>query len=131
MASDEGSGTVLVLVAGAVLLTVGAAALAGTQVGHARRSLAAAADLAAVAGAAAHGGPATHCRAAAVLAHENAATLDRCDVAPDRTVRVTVSRTVRLPLVSLRRTGNAAPLRLDADARAGPAESVSARAGGS
>jgi secretion/DNA translocation related TadE-like protein len=126
---DDGSGTVLVLVAGAVLLTTGAAALTGTQVVDARRSLADTADLVAIAGAATTGDPATRCRSSAAIAQANHAALDRCSVAPDGTVGVTVDRAVRLPLISLARTGRAAPLRLDAAARAGPGE-VSGRAAG-
>ncbi len=125
--SEEGSGTVLVLVAAAVLLGVGAVALTGAQLVGARRSLTTAADLVAVAAAATPGDDAVRCGTAAEIARANGAALDRCDVAPDATVRVTVSRALRLPLA---RVAGAVPRRLTAAARAGVVGGVSDRAAG-
>lgn len=97
---DVGSASVWVLAAAVAVLTLAVAAMAVTAAISARHRAESAADLAALAGAAAVRDGGDGCRAAALIANANRASLARCLVGSDRSVTVVVA--VPLPL-SLRR----------------------------
>lgn len=90
--SDDGSGSVVVLALGAVLVLAMAGVASACQVVTARHRAEAAADLSALAAAstAVLGGSGPACARAAQVAKAHATRLDECAVGPALTVRVVV-----------------------------------------
>lgn len=94
-AGDEGSGTLLVIVAVALVLAVGLATMVLGGALHARTRAAAAADLAALAGATSSLASPDHaCQQAALVASANGARLTDCEI---RGVSVRVRAATAIP----------------------------------
>jgi secretion/DNA translocation related TadE-like protein len=112
--AERGSGTVLVLLAAALLMTTLGVLIAAARVGLVQQRAAIAADAAALGAATRSGSDRDRCTAAGVAATANGARLTRC--APSD-ADVVVSVEARLP-EGLRWLGHPVP----ASARAGPAD---------
>jgi secretion/DNA translocation related TadE-like protein len=114
VARDAGSASIWVLALAVAVLAIGGAAIVVVAAISARHRAESAADLAALAGAAAARDGSDGCRAAAVVAVANRATLAGCQVAVDGSITVIVA----LPLPqAVRRWSTADAVR--AVARAG------------